>query len=353
MKLPRRYVEKPWGRTQLPPMFDPPAGERIGEVWFDDGGNLPLLAKYIFTSERLSIQVHPNDEQARQRGLPQGKSECWYILDAEPGATLGLGLRYSLSAEQLRSAALDGSIEQLMDWRPVSAGDFFFVPAGTVHAIGAGIALLEFQQNVDVTYRLYDYGRPRELHLDEGIAAANRAPYDDSLAKHGVAAGERTLVDGPHFTLVHTDRDRLQDRQRWVLPLDGEVRSGNTFTAAGECLLLGPSEELSGTHARMLIGAAAETLRIDVRRDCNESGLVRVLFYGRLAEAIAPELQVEARSGCSVGKLRGCLADAHPAAAEILLSRRARACIDNALVEDDYVVGEAQTVEFLPPVSGG
>ena len=109
MKLERRYVEKPWGRTELPPMFDPPTGDQIGEVWFTDGAELPLLAKYIFTSERLSIQVHPDDAQARGRGLAQGKSECWYILDAEPGATLGLGLTRKIGVDELRAAALDGS----------------------------------------------------------------------------------------------------------------------------------------------------------------------------------------------------------------------------------------------------
>ncbi|MEO8453884.1 MAG: type I phosphomannose isomerase catalytic subunit, partial [Sphingomicrobium sp.] len=102
MKLQRRYVEKPWGRAELPPMFDPPAGEQIGEVWFTDGAELPLLAKYIFTSERLSIQVHPDDSQARARGLPQGKSECWYILEAEPGATLGLGPTREVDKDALR-----------------------------------------------------------------------------------------------------------------------------------------------------------------------------------------------------------------------------------------------------------
>src|SRR5438128_10505301 len=127
MKLQRRYVEKPGGRTELPQMFDTPAGERIGEVWFTDGAELPLLAKYIFTSERLSIQVHPDDVQARARGLVQGKSECWYILDAEPGARLGLGLQREVDVDELRAAALDASIEQLMDWRPVASGDFVFV----------------------------------------------------------------------------------------------------------------------------------------------------------------------------------------------------------------------------------
>jgi len=247
MKLKRRYVQKPWGLTRLPPMFDAPVGERIGEVWFTNGVDLPLLAKYIFTSERLSIQVHPNDEQARARGLPQGKSECWYILDAEPGATLGLGLTREVGEDELRQAALDGSIEHLIDWRSVSAGDFIFVPSGTIHAIGAGVSLLEFQQNSDVTYRLYDYGRPRELHLDDGIEVAIRGPFPPEFVRHLSKDEQTTLVDGPHFTLLLTDEDELQDRVRWVLPLDGE--------ALGECLLLGPGESLELHAARLLIGA--------------------------------------------------------------------------------------------------
>src|SRR3546814_17216030 len=101
--------------------------------------------------------VHPNDAQARERGLPGGKEECWYILDAEPDAKLGIGLTRRLSGEELRAAALDGSIEQLMDWKAVNAGDFFFIPAGTVTDIGAGLKLVEVQQNFDVTSRLYDY----------------------------------------------------------------------------------------------------------------------------------------------------------------------------------------------------
>src|SRR5947199_2014141 len=177
MKLATRQVEKPWGRTALPPPFGDIGGRRIGEIWFEGPGDLPLLAKYIFTSEKLSVQVHPDDEAARERGLRRGKSECWYIIDAEPGAVLGLGLKEEISREALRAAAHEGSIEALMDWVPVAAGDFHFVPAGTVHAIGAGIALLEFQQASDVTYRLYDYGRPRALHLDDAVAVAHCGPY--------------------------------------------------------------------------------------------------------------------------------------------------------------------------------
>lgn len=255
MKLERRYVEKPWGRTELPPMFGARSGERIGEVWFTGGGDLPLLAKYIFTSERLSIQVHPDDEQARARGLKEGKSECWTILEAEPGATLGLGLKREVMGDELRSAAIDGSIEELMDWRPVSAGDFIFVPSGTIHAIGAGISLLEFQQNSDVTYRLYDYGRPRELHLEDGIAVSNPAPFPADLVQHLSGDEQRTLVDGPHFTLVQSNEDVLQDRLRWIIPLEGEIRSGEELAGAGDCLLVQPNEEIEASGARLLIGA--------------------------------------------------------------------------------------------------
>jgi len=257
MKLQRQYVEKPWGRNRLPPMFDAPEGKRIGEVWFAGGEDLPLLAKYIFTSERLSVQVHPNDEQARARGLQQGKSECWYILDAEPGAVLGLGFVREVSRAELRAAAVDGSIEELMNWRPVQAGDFFFVPAGTVHAIGAGISLLEFQQNADVTYRLYDYGRPRELHLDDAVAVASLDPYPQELSQHVRADEDRVLVDGPRFMLVHSHDDALTDRQRWIIPIEGEVRAGDTVALAGECLLVELGTPVTADSARMLIGAVS------------------------------------------------------------------------------------------------
>jgi mannose-6-phosphate isomerase len=256
VKLDRRYVEKPWGLTSLPPMFDPPLGKRIGEVWFTGGGDPPLLLKYLFTSERLSVQVHPDDDYARARGLPHGKSECWYVLDTRGDARIALGLLHEVGKGELRAAALDGSIEQLMDWKPVRAGDFFFVPPGTVHAIGAGITLLEFQQNIDLTYRLYDYGRPRELHLEDGIAVANPAPYPTALAQHLAGSETRTLVDGPHFTLVHSTADALQDRRRWIIPIEGKVRSGGDTAGPGECLLLEAGAPLDTKDARILIGAS-------------------------------------------------------------------------------------------------
>jgi mannose-6-phosphate isomerase len=253
MKLATRRVEKPWGRTTLPPPFGDTGCRRIGEIWFEGPPGLPLLAKYIFTSEKLSIQVHPDDDAARARGLPSGKSECWYILGAEPGAVLGLGLTRAVSGEALRAAALDGTIEELIAWVPVSAGDFYFVPAGTVHAIGAGIALLEFQQNCDVTYRLYDYGRPRELHLGDAVAVAVREPYAPRPAPARPA-----LVESPPFTLVRATQSPacLDDRTRWVLPVEGSAAGGGETAGPGECLLLEPGAPLQLAPASLaFIGA--------------------------------------------------------------------------------------------------
>jgi mannose-6-phosphate isomerase len=246
IKLHPHQVEKPWGRTDIPSIFGSTNGRRIGEIWFEHPAarDLPLLVKYIFTSEKLSIQVHPSDEQAQARGLARGKSECWYILDADPGATLGLGLTRSVSSDELRQAAIDGSIENLMDWKPVAAGDFFFVPPGTVHAIGAGISLLEFQQNADVTYRLYDYGRPRELHLDDGIAVSRPEPY--FAARSGDAL---VLLNGPDFSLIRASGTEsipssLNGRRRWVMPLRGTVSAAQGRAVPGECLLVPPGADM-------------------------------------------------------------------------------------------------------------
>lgn len=256
MKLERKYVEKPWGRTSLPAMFaQPAAGERIGEVWYTGGGDLPLLAKYIFTSEALSIQVHPNDQQARERGLGSGKNECWYILDAEPDAVLGIGLKQEVSADALRAAALDGSIEQMIRWHPVRRGDFIFVPAGTIHAIGAGISLLEFQQNVDVTYRLYDYGRPRELHLDDAVAVSKAAPIDPALIQHVQEGEQRALVAGQPFVLQAGTEDALSDRPRWVMPIKGRVRAGDEVAEPGDVLLADAGKRVVYEEAWALTGA--------------------------------------------------------------------------------------------------
>jgi len=263
LKLRQRRIEKPWGRSDLPPTFGGRATrERIGEIWFEhpSNGHLPLLVKYIFTSEKLSIQVHPDDVEARARSLAEGKSECWYVIDAEPGATIGLGLRRPVSRDELRNAALDGSIESMMDWIPVSPGDFFYVPAGTVHAIGAGLTLLELQQASDVTYRLFDYGRPRELHLDDAIAVATPGPSQSGNYRPAAGPVNAVLANTRHFSLVRAASGAgvpaaLTKRLRWVMPLEGSATADGEKATAGECLLATPAAPLLlSTSAVVLIG---------------------------------------------------------------------------------------------------
>ena len=264
VKLQGKQVEKPWGRVEIPGAFGPPHGKRIGEIWFDDAatGPLPLLVKYIFTSERLSIQVHPDDRQAQQRGLPHGGSECWYVVAAEPGATIGLGLREPVSRGELRSAALTGSIEALMDWKPVVSGDFFFVPPGTIHAIGADVTIVEVQRNADITYRLYDYGRPRELHLDLALSVADPGPYPEHYALRADTSSEGVLLDGPHFSVVQATSasgvaSTLSKRVRWVVPIQGMTGSGREQAGPGECLLLKEGEPLEQSDGAVFLIAVA------------------------------------------------------------------------------------------------
>lgn len=170
VRLPSVFKEKIWGSLDLAPWYADP-GKKIGEVWFE--ADLPLLVKFVFTSERLSVQVHPDDAFAAAHEKSLGKTEMWYILRADAGAQIALGFRESITRERLRESALSGEIERLLNWIDVRQGDAFFVPAGTVHAIGAGLALCEVQQQSDITYRLYDYGRPRELHLEKAMQVAS------------------------------------------------------------------------------------------------------------------------------------------------------------------------------------
>ena len=238
--LATRMVERPWGRPSLPAPFTVPPGQTIGEVWFEpDAAQDDLLVKYIFTSQALSVQVHPSDAQAPAGS--RGKEECWLVLDAQPDAKLGIGFRAPVSAETMRAAALDGSIEDLLAWHPVRAGDFFYIPAGTVHAIGAGVALIEVQQNSDITYRLYDYGRPRELHLDAAVGVARGEVYAPQLHCRVPSSGSVSLVDGPHFRLDRLDGAPDADlRRRYrgpllVIPIDAAIEVGCGLARPGEC----------------------------------------------------------------------------------------------------------------------
>lgn len=197
-------VEKPWGRTDVPLAFGHVEGRRVGEIWFAHpaGSDAPIMVKFLFTSERLSIQVHPDDAAAQALGFPRGKDECWLILNASADAELGVGLTRETTRDALNDASLDGSIVDLIDWRPSKANDFVYNRAGTIHAIGGGLTVVEVQQNVDCTYRLYDYDRPRELHLAEGIRVAIPGPVHDPRDAVVDPNTNLMLVSGPHFFLA-------------------------------------------------------------------------------------------------------------------------------------------------------
>ena len=258
-QLPTRMVEKVWGRDELPAPFAAPDNARIGEIWFEPPAEMPdLLVKYLFTSEKLSVQVHPSSAQAL--GDEAGKEECWLVLDAEPGAQLAIGFDRQLTPEAVEAAALDGMIERLLTWHDVAAGDVFYLPTGTVHAIGPGISLVEVQQNSDTTFRMFDYGRPRELHLERALAVADTGPYPAHLCGSVERRG-MCLVESDHFRLDHVvgvlgaDLRAAYPGAAMVLPLSGVVRSpdGAVLAGAGECLLVPDLDMLDFSAAQITL----------------------------------------------------------------------------------------------------
>ncbi len=241
--LEKREVEKPWGKDNLPWPFTSRPGQRIGEIWFEPPPELnQLLVKYIFTSEALSVQVHPSDDQTISSGLGRcGKDECWYVIDAEPGAKLAVGFNRHMTPQTITQAALSGDIEELLAWHPVHPGSFFYIPAGTVHAIGAGITLIEVQQNSDTTYRLYDYGRPRELHLEQAEEVMHCHPYDNTMKRQIPPDGSICLVQGPIFRL-HRLAGPVSEHERelykgpvLILPLAESITIDGRPINQGEC----------------------------------------------------------------------------------------------------------------------
>ena len=208
------------------------------------GTNPDLMVKYLFTSEKLSIQVHEDDATAQAAGRERGKDEAWVILAADPDATIALGTHAPVDSATLRAAAIDGSIETLVDWKPAKAGDVIYSAARTVHAIGAGLTLIEVQQNVDLTYRLYDYGRPRELHLEAGVAVSDAVPFIAPPIPGDIGGGRRILCEGGKFVLERWSWDGSRsltlpaDVPGWLIPVSGSgIVDGARFTA-GECWMV-------------------------------------------------------------------------------------------------------------------
>ncbi len=229
------FVERVWGTHDVGLLYQHSVGIKpIGEVWLTGGqcrvangplkgrtiedlsrtcgealtgevahypDRFPLLMKVLFPREKLSVQVHPDDAVAQAAGEPCGKTECWYILKADEGAQIGLGFQPGTTREQIERSIHEGRMEHLLNWIDVRAGEMYYVDAGTVHAIGPGSVIIETQQNSDTTYRLYDYGRPRELHIDRGLTAMKLSTHAGRVTPRKIAQHRETLVASPSFTV--------------------------------------------------------------------------------------------------------------------------------------------------------
>jgi mannose-6-phosphate isomerase len=235
------FDPRPWGTLDLSAIYpNAKFNERIGEAWLTgDGGvvtngplarrsladlskefgtelvgtaardpqRFPLLLKFLFPEEKLSVQVHPDDTTAQRFSEPWGKTECWYVVHAKPGSQIALGLKPGTTVAQFEQSIHDNRAEELLNWINIYQGEMIYVAGGTVHTIGPGAVLLETQQQSDTTYRLYDYGRPRPLHLERGLAAVKEhtaagkvirpAPVSTNGGKNGLSA----MIAAPYFTV--------------------------------------------------------------------------------------------------------------------------------------------------------
>lgn len=239
------FDPRPWGTRDLSPIYpNHQFAEKIGEAWLTgddckvanapftgktlsqlseqcqrdlvgdaarDAKRFPLLAKFLFPHEKLSVQVHPDDEQARRVGQPWGKTECWYVAHTNPGSQIALGLKPGATAVQLEKAIRENRAEELLNWLDVYAGDMIYVAGGTVHTLGPGSVIVEVQQQSDTTYRLYDYGRGRELHLKDGMAAVKEKTASGKVIRpgpvqvHGSKNRHESLVAAPYFVVDKFD----------------------------------------------------------------------------------------------------------------------------------------------------
>ncbi len=255
---PHRLTPQPhpriWGSTQLEPWFPNPP-EKTGEVWFAQPDST-VLVKFIFTTENLSVQVHPGDAMAQQEGHARGKTEMWHILKAAPEAKIALGFESTVTRDQVASAAKDGSIMHLLRWIPVHPGETWFVPAGAVHAIGAGVTLCEVQQNSDVTYRLFDYGRGRDLHLAQSLRAADLA--FSAPAPH---TGTGVHVDSSYFQVARLDLkgEVVVNGASLAIILEGSGQLKDLPFRQGEVFSLAPDAAYTLTGDAALLTVSTRT----------------------------------------------------------------------------------------------
>jgi len=240
-------LPKPWGVVDPRPWSNAGDGaDTIGEIWFErsDSTAVPpsLLLKLLLTNQPLSIQVHPDDAYAQSTGMPNGKTEAWYVLSAAPEAKVALGLKRRVSPEQLRRAIDDGSISDLVVWHTAHPGDTILVAAGTIHAIGAGLVIAEIQQRSDTTFRLFDHGRGRELHIEDALAVANAGPADFCVNPTRLTDTRTLLVSNPHFTFERIDLAPNSawcleaEQETWLLVVSGGARAASFDVTTGDAV---------------------------------------------------------------------------------------------------------------------
>ena len=266
------FDPRPWGTHDLSPIYpNRKFEEKIGEAWLSgddckvanglftgqtlaqlsekygrdlvgdaapDARRFPLLLKFLFPHEKLSVQVHPDDQQARRVGQPWGKTECWYVAHAKPGAQIALGLKPGVTIGQLEQAIREKHAEDLLNWLNVYTGDMIYVAGGTVHTLGPGSVIVETQQQSDTTYRLYDYGRPRELHLTQGLAAVKLKVASGKVVRPAPAQipgsnnRRAPLIAAPYFVV---DMFEMKDAQELNTLDDSGKSSAQILVAVEGC----------------------------------------------------------------------------------------------------------------------
>jgi mannose-6-phosphate isomerase len=281
------FDPRPWGTLDLSPIYsNHKFEEKIGEAWLtgdagkvangplsgqsladlslkygrelvgeaaSDLNRFPLLLKFLFPHEKLSVQVHPDDEAARRVGLPCGKTECWYVAHARPGAQIGLGLKSGVTREQFALSIEQNRAEELLNWINVYSGEMIYVTGGTVHTLGPGSIMVETQQQSDTTYRLYDYGRPRELHLKEGLAVIKEKTGAGKVIRpapsnlNGGTNRRAPLIAAPYFRV---DMLELKDPQSFSTDDGSGKRSVQILVAVEGCGIVEASGANPVTLAR-------------------------------------------------------------------------------------------------------
>lgn len=302
-----RYDTRVWGFRDLRPWYDkvaetdpigevwltgddslvatgPHAGMRLGDLFREAHASLlgpaapspasPLLIKVLFARQKLSVQVHPDDRMAQKYGDPRGKTECWYCLAAEPRAAVALGLKPGITLPQVEEQIRAGTLESSLNVVPVSAGDMIFVDAGTVHAIWPGSILLETQQNCDLTYRMFDYGRPRELHVEKSLEATRLVTRAGKVAPRPLA--DRTvLIDAEYFRVERIPVSGSREGESLRLAPEAAPGLAYLFAAAGSGRIAGPDFDPVELPARAIatVPAASPSFAIE---DLGDLDLIRI-----------------------------------------------------------------------------